>query len=105
MSVLFIGERSLDNYSSPYFSTGQEAAIARRERKAKQDQYRLDLLHQMREKQDRAWRDRNDHLIFSRRYERKPPPSPLLTLPPPHYPRALSFHNRPADPNYLQKIG
>lgn len=79
MSVLFIGERTLGNYYSPYFSTGQEAAIARHERKAKQDQYRLDLLHQMREKQDRSWKERNSDLIFSRRYKRPPPPSPILT--------------------------
>jgi hypothetical protein len=107
MSVLFIGERNLANYNSPYFSTGQEAVVARRERKAKQDQYRLDLMHQMREKQDRVWRDRNSDFIFSRRYERIPPPSPLPTQHPDPYPRALSFHNRPADPTVeasIQKI-
>jgi hypothetical protein len=52
MSVLFIGERS------PYYSPQlhPQHLLSRHERKMRQQQYRLDLLDQMREKRER--RDR-----------------------------------------------
>lgn len=54
MSVLFIGQRS------PYYSPPlhQHHLINRNERKLRQEQYRLDLLDQMREKRERRERER-----------------------------------------------
>lgn len=44
MSILLIGQKSPANYRSPFFANNQEEInFVRRDRKQKQEQYRLEL--------------------------------------------------------------
>jgi hypothetical protein len=65
MSVLFIGERS-PYYSPQLYPHHQQPLHARRLR---QEQYRLDLLHQIREKEDQRRREREAEVKYDREYE------------------------------------
>lgn len=65
MSVLFIGERS------PYYSPQLHPHYLqpRHDRRLRQEQYRLDLLHQIREKEERRRRERAAEVKYDREYE------------------------------------
>jgi hypothetical protein len=66
MSILFIGERN-PIYYSPQVSTN-DASEQQRERKVRQERYRLDLLEQIREKNERKHRQKEKDVEYERRF-------------------------------------
>jgi hypothetical protein len=66
MSILFIGERN-PIYYSPQVSAN-DASEQQRERKVRQERYRLDLLEQIREKDERKHRQKEKDVEYERRF-------------------------------------